>query len=67
MITFMSNDFTSLEPWKDSMTSIRVLRPVFTIVVSVLLLNVLIALLNLKVEAAEKRVSVGVISSHTEN
>ncbi|KIM77599.1 hypothetical protein PILCRDRAFT_91042 [Piloderma croceum F 1598] len=55
MITFMSNDFTSLEPWKDSMTSIRVLRPVFTIIVSVLLLNVLIALLNLKVEAAEKR------------
>jgi hypothetical protein len=45
MTTFMSNDFKSLEPWKDSMTSIRLLRPLYTIIVSILLLNMLIALL----------------------
>ncbi|KAJ8469516.1 hypothetical protein ONZ45_g16864 [Pleurotus djamor] len=53
MITFMSNDFNSLDPWKDELVTIRILRAIFTVVVSILLLNCLIALLNLKVEAAD--------------
>jgi hypothetical protein len=57
MITFMSGDFDSLDPFKDSLVSIQVLRAVFTVLVFILLLNSLIALLNLRVEAADKRVS----------
>ncbi|KAL0953213.1 hypothetical protein HGRIS_004467 [Hohenbuehelia grisea] len=54
MITFMSNDFNSLDPWKADMVAIRILRAIFTVTVSILLLNCLIALLNLKVEAASQ-------------
>ena len=56
MITFMSNDFNSLDPFKDSLVSIQILQAIFTVFVSILLLNSLIALLNLRVEAADKRV-----------
>ncbi|KAF8520010.1 hypothetical protein BU17DRAFT_65658 [Hysterangium stoloniferum] len=55
MITFMTNDFTSLEPFTESLVSIQVLRAVFTVLFSILLLNSLIALLNLRVEAADNR------------
>jgi len=53
----MSNDFTSLDPFNDRLVSIQVLRAVFTILISILFLNSLIALLNLRVEAADKKVS----------
>ncbi|KIJ24390.1 hypothetical protein M422DRAFT_274851 [Sphaerobolus stellatus SS14] len=53
VINFMANEFDSLDAWKDSLVSIQILQSLFTVVVSILLLNVLIALLNLKVEAAQ--------------
>ena len=56
-ISYITNDFATLDPWKDSFAAIRVLRALFTILVSVMLLNSLIALLNLKVKDADKRVS----------
>ena len=56
MIAFMANDFSSLDPWIGSLVSIRILRSIFTVIISILLLNCLIALLNLKVEEANRRV-----------
>lgn len=55
-INFMAGDFSPLEPWNDSMVSVRILESIFIIIVTVLLLNVLIALLNLAVGEAAKKV-----------
>ncbi|CAG8610325.1 10768_t:CDS:2 [Paraglomus occultum] len=54
MIEFLGNDFTSLQPWGNDI-SISIVRSLFTIIISVLLLNVLIALLNLQVESSSKK------------
>lgn len=60
----MANDYNALGPWVAPLASIRVLRSTFTVVISVLLLNCLIALLNLKVEAANQRVSIFCLVLH---
>ncbi|KAF8350991.1 hypothetical protein F5887DRAFT_1193386, partial [Amanita rubescens] len=54
VIAFMANNFQALSPW-NSMISIQILQSMFAVIVSTLMLNCLIALLSLKVAAAEKR------------
>ena len=54
---FTTGNFGSLDPWTNTLASIQVLKVSFTIIVTVMLLNSLIALLNLRVKDVEKRVS----------
>ena len=54
---FMTGNFGGLGPWASTLASIQVLEMLFTIIVTVMLLNSLIALLNLKVKDAEKKVA----------
>ncbi|KAK2861236.1 hypothetical protein FQN49_004410 [Arthroderma sp. PD_2] len=55
MIKFTASDYGALEKWEVSSAAARTLRALYTIVITILLLNTLIALLNLKVKSADKR------------
>lgn len=57
MIKFMASDYDALDKWEGSSAAARTLRALYIIVITILLLNTLIALLNLKVKNADKRVS----------
>lgn len=54
MLIFISSDYGALEPSQGSSAAVRTLRALFVIVVTILLLNTLIALLNLKIKTADK-------------
>ncbi|GBB88027.1 hypothetical protein RclHR1_14550001 [Rhizophagus clarus] len=54
MIKFLGNDFDSLKPWDDRV-SIQLFRISFIILVSLILLNMLIVLLNLHVKSITKK------------
>ncbi|GBF65952.1 hypothetical protein TMEN_8670 [Trichophyton mentagrophytes] len=55
MIKFMASDYDALKVWERSSAAARTLRSLYIIVVTILLLNTLIALLNLKVKSADER------------
>ncbi|DAA74727.1 TPA_exp: Uncharacterized protein A8136_3043 [Trichophyton benhamiae CBS 112371] len=55
IIKFMASDYDALKVWERSSAAARTLRSLYIIVVTILLLNTLIALLNLKVKSADER------------
>lgn len=57
IIKFMASDYDALKVWERSSAAARTLRSLYIIVVTILLLNTLIALLNLKVKSADEQVS----------
>ncbi|EZF27638.1 hypothetical protein H112_00321 [Trichophyton rubrum D6] len=55
IIKFMASDYDALKVWERSSAAARTLRSLYIIVVTILLLNTLIALLNLKVKSADEQ------------
>jgi hypothetical protein len=54
MLNFISSDYGALEPFESASTAVRTLRALYIIVITILFLNTLIALLNLKIKRADK-------------
>lgn len=54
MLNFISSDYGALEPFEATSAGVRTLRALCIIVITILFLNTLIAILNLKVRAADK-------------
>jgi MYND finger protein len=50
----MSSDYSALEPFEASSAAIRTLRAAYIIIITILFLNMLIAMLNLKIKRADK-------------
>ncbi|KAH6896515.1 hypothetical protein B0T10DRAFT_543992 [Thelonectria olida] len=54
MLYFISSDYDALEPFEASNAGVRTLRALYIIVITILFLNTLIAILNLKIKNADK-------------
>ncbi|KAF2471322.1 uncharacterized protein BDR25DRAFT_368132 [Lindgomyces ingoldianus] len=54
MLNFISSDYGALEPYQSSSTSIRTLRALYIVIITIFFLNTLIAMLNLKIKRADK-------------
>ncbi|KAH8802938.1 hypothetical protein F5884DRAFT_803753 [Xylogone sp. PMI_703] len=57
MLNFISSDYGALEPFESKFVAVKTLRALYIIVITILFLNTLIALLNLKINAADKNAS----------
>ncbi|EXJ69394.1 uncharacterized protein A1O5_07430 [Cladophialophora psammophila CBS 110553] len=53
ILNFISSDYGALEAFEDS-AAVRTLRALYIIIITVLFLNILIAMLNLKIKIADK-------------
>jgi MYND finger len=53
-LNFISSDYGVLEPFQDDSSAVRTLRALYIIIITVLFLNILIAMLNLKIKKADK-------------
>jgi hypothetical protein len=53
ILNFISSDYGALEAFEDS-AAVRTLRALYIIIITVLFLNILIAMLNLKIKTADK-------------
>lgn len=54
MLNFISSDYGVLEPFQDFSAAVRTLRALYIIIITILFLNMLIAMLNLKIKHADK-------------
>lgn len=54
MLNFISSDYGALEPFESASAAVRALRALYIIIVTILFLNTLIAILNLKIKRADK-------------
>jgi len=54
MLNFIASDYSALKPFEAGSDAVRTLRALFIIVITILFLNTLIALLNLKIKVANK-------------
>ena len=57
MLNFISSDYGALEPFESEFVAVKTLRALYIIIITILFLNTLIALLNLKIKAADKNAS----------
>jgi hypothetical protein len=55
VLNFISSDYGALEPFQTSSAGVRTLRSLYIIVITILFLNTLIAMLNLKMAKADQR------------
>jgi hypothetical protein len=53
MLNFISSDYDAMGPYEES-PAVRTLRALFTITITILFLNMLIAILNLKIKDADE-------------
>jgi hypothetical protein len=53
MLNFIASDYGALEPFETS-NAIRILRATYIVIITVMFLNILIAMLNLKIKQADK-------------
>ena len=54
VLNFISSDYSALQTFQDTSAAVRTLRSLYTIIITVLFLNILIAMLNLKIKKADK-------------
>lgn len=54
MINFVASDYSALEPFEAGSAAVRTLKALYIIIITVLFLNTLIAILNLKIKRADK-------------
>lgn len=54
MLNFISSDYSVLEPFQDSSVAVRTLRALYIIIITIIFLNILIAMLNLKIKRADR-------------
>ena len=54
MLNFISSDYDALEPFQESSAAVRILRAMYIVIITILFLNILIAMLNLKIKRADK-------------
>ena len=54
VLNFISSDYGALEPFQTASAGVRALRSLYIIVITILLLNTLIAMLNLKIANADQ-------------
>jgi MYND finger len=54
LLNFISSDYGALEPFESSSAAIRTLRATYIVVITIFFLNMLIAMLNLKIKRADK-------------
>jgi hypothetical protein len=57
MLNFISSDYGALEPFESEFAAARALRALYIIAITILFLNTLIAILNLKIKTADKNAS----------
>lgn len=54
MLNFIASDYSALEPFEPSLASVRTLKALYIIIITILFLNALVAILNLKMKRADK-------------
>jgi hypothetical protein len=54
MINFIASDYDALQPWEEGSAAVRTLKALYIVVITILFLNTLIAILNLKIKRADK-------------
>ncbi|OCK78347.1 hypothetical protein K432DRAFT_394863 [Lepidopterella palustris CBS 459.81] len=54
MLNFITSDYGALEPFQESSAAVRTLRATYIIIITILFLNMLIAILNLRMKTADK-------------
>lgn len=54
MLNFISSDYGVLEPFEESSVAVRTIRAMYIIIITILFLNILIAMLNLKIKRADR-------------
>lgn len=54
ILNFISSDYSALEPFQNNSAAVRTIRALYIVIITVLCLNILIAMLNLKIKRADK-------------